>query len=157
MQPVKSCLAEWTINFLKNRDIFFRKIQSIDTQPDSADFVINYKDGRKQRFLVLESLNDIEAALAEFDTASYLGIATVNSNSNFDILIEKWEFMIKYSNLIIYFVNPFSSLEKKWAVHPSTHNKVASLGSMKPGLRALFGTAEPITAEILAQKIKAQT
>ena len=50
---------------------------------------------------------------------------------------------IKY--LVVYFVNPFSKIEKKWIIYPSTHNRISDEASLKPGLRAMFDTVEAIS------------
>ena len=45
------------------------------------------------------------------------------------------------------FANPFSKLEKKWVVFPSTHNKVSEENKIKEGLIALYENVDEIKLE----------
>ncbi len=155
MQSVKSYLADWTTIFLKNRDLSFRKIDSVGQDSGEADFVVNYREGRKQHFFVFETLDGIEKFLSKFNADSHVGIAAINSRDNFGIIIAKWVRLVQYKNLSIYLINPFSSLEKKWILHPYTHDKITEPSSLKAGLKALFDTVEPITLEEFARKLTA--
>ena len=90
MESLNSYLAEWCITFLKNRDLVFRKIASIETQPGESDFAVNYKDGKKQNFFVIEELSNISQFLSKLGHDSYFSIVTINSEKNFRLLLEKW-------------------------------------------------------------------
>ena len=51
-------LKDWAINFLKNKDLIFRKIVEIDEKEGVPEFLIRFKD-KEQIFHVIRSLNDI--------------------------------------------------------------------------------------------------
>jgi len=153
MQTIKSNLADWTINFLKNKDILLKKISSIDKDSKESDLIVSYKDSKKHHFFILENLNDINQLLDKFEYDFYFSIITINSKENLDILLENWEKLSPFENLTIYFVNPFSLLENKWVVQPHTHDKVSEPESIKSGLKTLFSSVDNITEQDFKKKI----
>jgi|SRR3989339_2086170 len=74
MTSLKSCLADWCITFLKNRDLVFRKIASVETPSGETDFAVNYKDGKKQSFFVIEDLSGISQILLNLGGDFYFSI-----------------------------------------------------------------------------------
>lgn len=157
MSALKSYLADWCITFLKNRDLVFRKIASIESQSGESDFAVNYKDGKKQSFFVIDDISHISQFLSKLNNEFYFSIVTINSEKNFRLLLEKWNDLVQFKHLSIYFLNPFSALEKKWILHPYTHNKISEPGSLKSGLKSIFEAVEAITAEEFNERLKAQT
>ena len=157
MSSLKSYLADWRITFLKNRDLVFRKIASVESPSGEPDFAVNYKDGKKQSFFVVEDIFNISHFLSKLSNDFYFSIITLNSEKNFKVLLEKWNDLIQFKSLSVYFLNPFSASEKKLILHPYTHNKISEPASLKLGLKSLFENVEQITIEELDEKLKAQT
>ena len=77
----------------------------------------------------------------------------LNSKENLDFLMNKWNKLIKFDKLTIFFVNPFSELEKKWFISPYVHNKICDKDSLKLGLKTMFETVESITEKEIIKNI----
>ena len=140
-------LLDWTINFIKNKDIVSKKIEQIENGKDSFDLYVKYKD-REQYFIIAPNINDIDFIIGKIsgvvNNTAYFSIVTLNSKVNFDIILENWNKLINFKFLNIIFVNPFSELDKKWIIFPYTHNKICDESSLKSGLKSMFETVEPI-------------
>ena len=147
-----SYLKDWTINFIKNKDLVQRKIEHIGNGKDSFDIYVKYKD-REQFFIVEPSIKDIDAILKRFNKDSHCTIATLNSKYNFDIVSKNWDKLTSYKFLSIVFANPFSQTDRKWIIFPYTHHMICDESSLKTGLKSMFETVEPIEEEQLLSKI----
>ena len=147
-----SFLVDWTVNFIKNKDIISKKIEKIENGKDGFDLYVRYKD-REQYFIIAANIADIDAIIQKLNSNSYFSIVTLNSKENFDIVIKNWNRLIGFKFLNIIFVNPFSGMDKKWIVFPHTHHKVCDGSSLKNGLRAMFEVVEPIEEQQLVAKI----
>ena len=144
-------LAEWFIRFLKNRDIYFKKIKDM---VQKEDLVIVEEKDRTVSYSISCFDIDIKKMLKEMKPDEHHGLVFYNNEDSFNALVKSWPDLIKLKNLIVYFINPFSTLEKKWIVYPHTHNKITEKGSLKNGLRTMFDTVESISKERLLKIIK---
>ncbi len=149
---VHSFLVEWTINFIKNKDIIAKKIEHIENGKDGFDLYVKYKD-REQYFLIIPNIADIDSIIQRINNNAYFSIVTLNSKENFDIIVKNWNKLVGFKFLNIIFVNPFSELDKKWIIFPYTHHKICDESSLENGLKAMFGMVEPIEEEQLIAKI----
>ncbi len=147
-----SYLVEWTINFIKNKDIVSKKIENIENGKEGFDLYIKYKD-REQYFLVTQNIVDFDLILQKINNNTYVSIVTLNSKENFDSLVKNWNRLINFKYLNIIFVNPFSQLDKKWIIFPYTHHKICDEPSLKNGLRSMFEMVEPIDEQQLVTQI----
>lgn len=147
-----SFLLDWTINFIKNKDIISKKIEKIENGKDGFDLYVKYKD-REQYFIIAASIADIDSIVQRLNSNSYFSIVTFNSKENFDIIIKNWSRLIGFKFLNIIFVNPFSDMDKKWIVFPHTHHKICDESSLENGLKAMFEMVEPIEEQQLAANI----
>ena len=147
-----SFLLDWTINFIKNKDIISKKIEKIENGKDGFDLYVKYKD-REQYFIIAASIADIDSIVQRLNSNSYFSIVTLNSKENFDIIIKNWSRLIGFKFLNIIFVNPFSDMDKKWIVFPHTHHKICDESSLENGLKAMFEMVEPIEEQQLAANI----
>ena len=160
-----SFLLDWTINFIKNKDIISKKIEKIENGKDGFDLHVKYKD-REQYFIIAANIADIDPIIKKIvscervrneahshSTNSYFSIVTINSKENFDIVIKSWDRLIGFKFLNIIFVNPFSGMDKKWIVFPHIHHKICDESSLKTGLKSMFETVEPIEEQQLIAKI----
>ncbi|MBS3098378.1 hypothetical protein J4209_06310 [Candidatus Woesearchaeota archaeon] len=58
MDKLHSFLVEWTINYVKNRDVIDRKIENIEEGKEGFDIVVRFKD-KTQFFIVMPFIKDI--------------------------------------------------------------------------------------------------
>lgn len=133
-------LKEWTVNYLKNKDLFTRNIEKIEGKKDGWDLIIKTKTGDKYCLIqpVIENINEIIKKLDD----SFVKLVVFNKKANLNIIIENWSKIIDFPKFSIMFVNPNSELEKKWVIFPYTHNKITEKVSLKRGLKTLFQTVE---------------
>ena len=146
-------LKDWIITYLKNRDLMFRKIESVEQNKGGFDFCIKFKD-KEQFFIVQPVMDDISSLLSKFNSEHHFGIAAFNTHENFDFLVRNWGKFAEIKNLSIYFINPFSNLDKKWIIHPYTHNNICEKSALAKGLRAMFDTVEPLTGQQIKDRFK---
>ena len=149
---LRSFLADWTVNFIKNKDIVAKKIEQIENGKDGFDLYVKYKD-KEQYFIIAPNLADIDSIMQKINNKFYFTIVTLNSKENFDSVLKSWSKLINFKFLSIIFVNPFSQLDKKWIIFPYTHHKISDESSLKSGLKAMFEMVEPIEEQQLIAKI----
>ena len=149
----KSYLAEWTINYVKNKDIVAKKIVNAGKNKDGFDLCIKYKD-RENYFVIMPVLSDMNTVLQKLNGSAHYTIVALNSEENFKTLIENWSKLVNFKLLSVIFANPFSNLDKRWVIYPHTHDKICDASSLKTGLRSMFEMVEPIEENSFAAKIK---
>jgi hypothetical protein len=130
-------LKEWAYNYIKNKDAFLKNIISIDNAP--TGLLVKYKN--KDQIIITSEKLDIKL-LKKKKESDNLFIFTYNTKNNLESLISMWDSIIKYKSLSICFVNQESKLEKRWIIHPYTHNKISERSALKQGLMSLFQTVE---------------
>lgn len=145
-------LADWTINFVKNKDIVSKKIEKIENGKDGFDIYVKYRD-REQYFIIAPSISDIDSITQRISDNSYFSIVALNSKENLDKIIKSWKKLVNFKFLSLIFVNPFSELDKKWIIFPYTHHKVCDESSLENGLKSMFEMVEPIEESQLIAKI----
>ena len=144
---VKKFLSEWAIEYFKSRDIIEKKIVSIDEVDDGI--VIHKKDGDYKVNTVPElSINVPEGEV---------GIITLNNRKNVETLYSNWSKFCSNPGLKIYFINPFSTTDKKWVINPCVHTRICDGATLRLGLISMFETVEPLTEEILSKKMAVQS
>ena len=148
-----SFLVEWTINFLKNKDILAKKIEKIENGKDGFDLYVKYKD-REQYVIVAPQLRDFDSITKKINNNFYFSIVTLNSKENFDVIVKNWKALVGFKFLNIIFVNPFSESDTKWVVFPHTHHKICDEDSLETGLKSMFGAVEPIEERQLLANIR---
>ena len=149
---ISSFLADWTANFIRNRDVIAKKIESIENGRNGFNFHVKYRD-REQYFIIAPNISDIDSMLQKIDNSAHYTIVTLNSKQNFDAMLKNWRKLVSFKFLSIIFANPFSELDKKWIIFPHTHHKICDESSLENGLKAMFGMVEPIEEEQLLVKI----
>ncbi|MBS3131425.1 hypothetical protein J4212_03255 [Candidatus Woesearchaeota archaeon] len=150
MDALVPFVSGWMANFLKNKDAFTRRIESIQDKGD-GNFTISYKDGRAAECLILPDTQELLQAL---DREKHYIICLLNSRKSLDFLIANWKSLIDFRSMTIYFVNPLSQLEKKWIISPYTHNRICDDASLKLGLNSMFETVEATDEESLKARLK---
>ncbi len=135
-----SFMVEWTINFVKNRDLVSKKIEKIEKGKEGFDLYVKYKD-KEQYFIILPS--DILNAFKDIKDNSYFSIVLLNSAENLSFVLKNWNKFASFKCLSVIFVNPFSSSDKKWILYPHTHNKICDESSLETGLKSMFEMVDP--------------
>ena len=166
---IKEYLKEWIINFFKNKDLILKKIESIKEKEQGFDVYIKFKDilnskssnscesqiQKKEQFFTIEPLiEDINNTLSKLDDKRNFGLVVLNTNNNFEILVKNWKDFVNIKNLCVYFVNPFSRLDKKWIIYPHTHNNICEEGALEKGLKSIFDTVEPLSENQIRDRFK---
>lgn len=150
MDKLHSFLLEWAVNYVKNRDLLTKSIKSIEKNKEG--FFVKFKD-RKQFFIVEPFIEDINEVMEKINEEGYFSLVMFNTKENFEAVVGGWSRLIGFKKLSIYFVNPFSQLDKKWIICPYTHHKIGSESSLELGLKTMFETVESLSKEELSKKI----
>jgi len=153
----QSFLVDWTINFVKNKDVISKKIEHIENGKDGFDLFVKYKD-REQYFIILPKIVEVDDIIRKINSiassnAVYFSVVMLNSKENFEIMLKSWNKLITFKFLNLIFVNPFSEFDKKWIVFPYTHHKISDESSLENGLKAMFEMVEPIEEQQLVAMI----
>ena len=136
-------LVEWAISFVKYMDIVKKSIQDIKAEENKV--LVKFKE-KEQLFLILPELDkDKLESFSELIKDKSIIIITLNSDNNITFLAENWKELSKNPLLSFYFVNPESSTDKKWAICPHAHNKIADISSLKPGLMSIAEGVEKVS------------
>lgn len=146
-------LVNWAVDYLKNKDLFLKKIESIEKEKKGFDVCVKFKD-KEQFFIIQPVIGDIDGVLSKFDNEKYFGLVVFNTPGNFDILVKNWGKFVKFRHLCMYFVNPFSQLDKKWIIYPYTHNNICEKSALEKGLRAMFEMVEPLSEGKIKDRFK---
>ena len=151
-EKAHSFLVEWTINFVKHKDMLTKKIEKIGKNKDGFDLYIKYKD-MEQYFIITPNIDDMDSIIQKINNEKHFSIVTLNSKSNFELILKNWNKLVHFKFLNIIFANPFSELDKKWIIFPHTHQKVCDENSLETGLKSMFQMVEPIEEQQLIAKI----
>ncbi len=133
-------MVEWTINFVKNKDLVSKKIEKIEKGKEGFDLYVKYK-GKEQYFIILPS--DLLNSFKGLKDDSYFSIVLLNSAENLSFVLKNWYKFASFKSLSVIFVNPFSSSDKKWILYPHTHNKICDESSLETGLKSMFEMVGP--------------
>ncbi len=141
-------LIDWTINYVKNKDLTFRKLVKYTQKEDHIEF--EFKD-KKIIYIIVDKLT--EDVFNSIKNIEHKTLVCPNVEDNFKFLIKHWEKLADTKNLSILFVN--LKIGDKWIINPHTHSMIADPDSIESGLRTMFDTANGKVAEIKAGKKKA--
>ncbi|MBT4824969.1 hypothetical protein HN695_01830 [Candidatus Woesearchaeota archaeon] len=132
-------LKEWLIMFIKHRDMFHRKLQSISEK----DFLViaEFKDKTHYYAILPRIFDDLNQITSDYKD-KHISIITLNTKDNLKQIIKDWDKLSKLQMLSLFFVNPNASAEKKWIIYPFTHNRITEPSSLKLGLTTLFESIE---------------
>jgi len=129
-------LKEWIIHFLRHKDIINKNIVSIEENDSGFDLHIKRKT-ESQYVLIKDKLDNVDEIISMINDKNVMIIVS-NNKINLDSLISNWAKLIKFSKLVIFFVNPNSSMDKKWSIYPYTHNMIIDRPALRKGLESLF-------------------
>ncbi len=139
MVGAKEILKEWIVNYLKSRDAMTKQITAI--KPDSENVDVFVEGSLKNQYVIVQpELNDISKLSLLKD--KHVVLVTANTKQNMEFLITNWDALSKYAHLSIYFVNPNSSLDKRWIIYPATHDRITERRALRKGIESMFSTVE---------------
>ena len=138
-------LTEWTLHYIKNKDILLKNIEKIEEKKDRI--YVTYRN-KKSFFYICPQLNNLKEVLDELtkEIKEYQPVLVMlNSKNNFDVLIKNWNIFVDFHPMfLVIFSNPDSKLDTKWIIFPGTHNMIADSKSLKNGLKSMFETVEEV-------------
>lgn len=143
----------WLERYFENRKIMDSSIKKVDRGKDSL--VILKKDGGKKSYSVIPDLSK-KASVDPFISPESC-IVTLNTKENFAFVVSEWKRFHDVRHFSIMFINPFSRLDKKWVVFPSTHHLISEGKGIKKGLQALYENVEPITLSEFEKIVKSES
>lgn len=139
-------LKEWTIQFIKNKDIIQKKILEIKDNGNTLEVI--FKDNKRQLLFIQPDVKLVEVADAleqsTKDSMMFVSIVCLNKRINLQELIKNWQRIVDFPQLSMYFVNPESATDKKWMIYPHTHHKISDPSSLKLGLESMFSTVQEV-------------
>ncbi len=128
-------LLEWAIHMIKANDVHAKKIKSIDKKENK---LIVISSDKISDYLIRTDITDINSVIDSLNAnQEKLYLITLNTKNNIGSLIKNWASLAKYQNLTIFFANPNSSLEKRWAIKPYFHDKISEKSSLSRGINAM--------------------
>lgn len=145
-------LLEWTVTYLKQRDITLRKIVFMNIDEEKKIIDVKYKD-KQIMYRVIHELSDAALNYKEESQKDTVLICS-NIESNFNFLIKNWTKIAKIKNLSIIFVNLKNN--DKWLINPYVHNLIADSESLESGLKAIYDTANGDIKEPKQEKKKSK-
>lgn len=140
MPEAKQVLKEWAVEYVKSKDVMTKQITNIKQNASEADVIV---EGtlKSQYIIVQPELNDLNKLQGLKD--KHVLLVTANTSENMDFLIGHWDELIQYPHLSVYFVNPNSSMDKRWVIFPATHDRITERNALRKGLESLYATVEP--------------
>ena len=144
-------IADWFVRYVNNRDLAFRKIAEIKEEENKI--IIKHKDGQTVFYYVEPFPEDFEK-LADSIKEEHCGMVVYNSKENFDKMVSAWKKLSAMPGLTIYFINPFSKLDKRWIIRPYVHTKISDSESLEQGLNSMYVMVDPISQKEIEQLTK---
>ena len=146
-------LIEWMIRFLKNKDVIKKEIISIENKNDQSEFTVQYKD--KTKFFILMTYLE-KSIFNRINNNENCTIITLNNNANVEFMINNWNEFHKFISLSVYFINPFSKLDKVWVIVPHVHDKICESSSLSTGLKSMAEMVEETDERDLEINLKSK-
>jgi len=126
-------LNEWTVHFVKHKDVFLKKLMDYEVKENRIFF--HFKDKDQTYFVV----NLFDNAIFDFmKETGYKCIVCSSDRQNLKFLVDNWsEFIVE--NLTLVFAETISN--KKMLINPFVHNKICDVDSLQLGLESMFENA----------------
>lgn len=133
-------LYEWTKEFIKYKDVIFKRIKTIKFLDTTIH--VEEKNGTKKIYFVCENIQD---GLAQIDTLKDEKgiITTLNTSKNVSVLIKEWDSLLKNKkDVTILFSHPGTNEE--WMIHPKTHAKISEKEKLSESINILFNSISKV-------------
>jgi hypothetical protein len=142
-------LSDWTVNYVKNKDLTFRKLVRYTEHAKDDYIAFEFKDKTVAHFIVDKLTDKVFDMIKSYE---HKVLVCLNTDENFKFLIKNWKRLSEVKNLNLLFVN--LKIGDKWVINPHTHSMIADPESIESGLRTMFDTANGKIAEIKKGKKK---
>ncbi|MFH1770434.1 MAG: hypothetical protein ABH828_02655 [archaeon] len=124
-------LKQWTINFVKNKDLLKKEL--VDYEEKDSTIIFNFKNG-VHRYLIVEIMNDeIFSFLKE---KGFKSIVCFANKKNLDFLIANWKVFSEVENFFIIFADVKN--HDKWMINPRVHSHICDDSSLIVGLKSMY-------------------
>ena len=81
-------------------------------------------------------------------------LVVYNTKENIDFLVKNWDALSKFSrDFSMFFVNPFSRTEKRWAIYPMSHELIVEKKDLKRSIDVISSNVEMATREGITKVI----
>ena len=147
MDKAIDLLKQWTIEYVKSRDVLNDQVSNIVSADDNLVHV-KYDD-RSRTFVLCPD----QAQLDSLDLSKNVTLILLNNLGSLDFVLHNWSKLKKSITVNILFVNPRSKLEQRWALNPYTHAKIADVTSLKRGIITMSENVDYITMEELIREL----
>lgn len=127
-------LLEWTIHFVKNKDLLHKKI--LNHKINGDEIIFEFKD-KKHVYKIEPDFNQIPKG------DGFMTISTLNKRSNIEFLYKNWEELKKNPKLSVLFVNLKN--HEKFMLTPKTHDLITEKASLKLGLLTMMETTGEVS------------
>ncbi|MBU0471869.1 MAG: hypothetical protein KKF89_01610 [Nanoarchaeota archaeon] len=127
----ETTLKEWIINFVKNKDLMYRKLVSYEEAEKTVLFHFKDKD---QAYFILPQLNQSIFLLIKEDGQKT--IVCLASRDNLKFLIDNWSSFSVVNDLNFVFVSVQTN--KRWIINPGVHSKICDDDSLVFGLESMY-------------------
>lgn len=117
-------LREWTVLYVKHKDVHTRKLQGYDEV--DGKLVFRFKDHHMHAY----AMELLEVPPVDGKTL----LVTLQKKENVEYLIKHWKEFSKHAGLTIVFVNP--TRNEKWFIVPHTHTQISD-PNIELGIRSL--------------------
>jgi len=158
---IKEYFQEWIVHYARAKDVIARKITNIEKNKFRSDVFIEYKDKKHIYFVepflknTSDVLEKIRKSKKEAGEDSRSTLIVVNTLENLNVIVSSFDKLAEFDpHFSIIFVNPFSGLDTKWMIFPSTHSIIGEKASLQRGLKSLFETVETTTEKEFEERLK---
>ncbi|MBU1202131.1 MAG: hypothetical protein KJ583_05795 [Nanoarchaeota archaeon] len=124
-------LEDWTIHFVKNKDLIARKL--INYEEKEGFILFHFKD-KDVKYYVKEHLDATILSLIKEDC--FKTIVCLADKKNLDFLIDNWDLFKGIETLSLLFVR--MSDNAKWIINPFVHSKICDDSALKLGLTSMY-------------------
>lgn len=143
MEKEVKFLKDWAVRYIKNKDIISKKITSF--KENESDFIVERGEVQHKYFIV-PFLKEIDEHIKKFEHNKTM--VCFHTKDNFNFLVENWgDFVELGRHFTVFFVNPFSKLDKVLSLCPYTHQLITDDETLKQGLKTMSETVEFTTEE----------
>ena len=125
---LSTSLKEWTLTYVKNKDLIQKKLKSHTEKGNVLTFTFTDKT---HEYVLQEELDSNYKG--QTNPTTLVCPATPN---NLTALIKQWNQLVKRKDLTVVFVN--LETHDKWLVHPPTHHLIADTATLELGLKSMF-------------------
>ena len=135
-------LKEWTIAYLKNKDLSLKKILKIEEKDKENILNVICKD-KSNKHYILDKVD--EKIIPQISNNDFKTIVCPNTEENFNFIVKNWKKLSDIKNLNMVLVN--MKTHDKWLINPYVHSMIADPETINQGLRTMFDTANGKIAE----------